>query len=102
MAQEPAIAVGVKQIEKDALEYRTVAHLWAALHITHAEGLHPPGYLADWLAEFLSLSEWVRHQALKVMTQKGTALLAADVDSWRPPAWLTLPAVSLVAGLPLG
>jgi hypothetical protein len=92
-AAHPAMNVGEKQLEKDSREFRAVCHLWGALHINNIEqlGLFCPSRLA----EFLSLSEWVRSAGLRVRTKKGDPLLAPGSDSWRPPISLELPHCSL-------
>jgi len=85
--------VSEKTLQKDSLEFRRVAHLWGALYISCADEYDL--FRPDRLAEFLALSEGLRVRALQVPTIKGDMLLGREVDSWKPPSWLTLPAVSL-------
>lgn len=88
-----AMNVSEKTLQKDSLEFRRVAHLWGALYISCADEYDL--FRPDRLAEFLALSEGLRVRALQVPTIKGDMLLGREVDSWKPPSWLTLPAVSL-------
>ena len=87
----PAMDVSEKTLQKDSLEFRSVAHLWGAACISHTEGCD--FFRPARLAEFLALSEGLRIRALQVPTLKGDMLLSRDLDSWRPPSWLTLPTV---------
>lgn len=89
----PAMDVGDKLLERDLHDFRSVATLWAAGHISMAENLGL--FCPKRISEFLSLSEWVRAKLLQGLTKKGDPLLPGDVDIWRVPPFLTLPSVSL-------
>lgn len=94
-AQHPSVDLGPKALEAAIRQFRPAGPLWGAVVILREE--RGEMFTPEAVADLLGTAEHVRRLAAATPLQgRSGALLPADVDVWRPPAWLQIPELRLV------